>query len=620
MNSINGSIEAHDGEGLSSPEENWWTFQYWYKLIGLIVGALLIIEGVICIVYLDTIDLIAGFLLAIMVPFGAHLIIIGIFIIGYWLLKGAGIPGSKLTENRWVSFLVLAAGALLILESFGFAYYLYYHYSYPGHIRDFWIAAAAAQLFVLGMMLVFGWLSKNSEEVKTGWARIVAYFLGSIIAAQGLFVMGAAVPVVMEDIGGITVGTVSLFGLQIFILGALIAIIWGFKDKTLFNRKPFSHWFVLDLPVLFSEIVAIEGILIVIFAAPIKPAIIGVDWLGKWVVVIAGAQLFFLATMCAVAWLWMERGAWKSKPVSIIGAAIGTLLVTEGIFITGVAAPIYVESIGHMLARTVTLAGVQLLIIGALLLFFWLLRDRKLFGRDITSNRVVGLTPLIMGAIVVVEGLVLVAYASPVILDGVGGIRAAWMILAGMQLFLMGGVTVMMWYWRDMSRAEASLTRIGEPIMSWIIASQGLFIMGIAAPTYIDGIGGILEQTVAIAGAQLFLLAIITLILRFLGGKEILTKMVLGVRLSEFLTYLAWGIIAIEGIVIMALSANIDIDGFGGISGIYVALAGAQLSLLALLGMSFWLWRNEEIDYRKSRYYALTIIFLLLLIPPAFLF
>ncbi|NYT16318.1 MAG: hypothetical protein GKC02_10240 [Methanomassiliicoccales archaeon] len=86
------------------------------------------------------------------------------------------------------------------------------------------------------------------------------------------------------------------------------------------------------------------------------------------------------------------------------------------------------------------------------------------------------------------------------------------------------------------------------------------------------------------------------------------------------MTYLAWGIIAIEGIVIMALSANIYIDGFGGISGIYVALSGAQLSLLALLGMSFWIWRNEEIEYRRSRYYALIILFLLLLIPPAFFF
>lgn len=605
---------------MSSPEKYWWTFKYWLKLIGLFIGVLLIIEGAICIVYLAKIDLIAGFLLAIMVPFGAHLIIIGIFIVGYLLLKGTSLPGSKLTENRWVSYLILFAGVLLILESFGFAYYLFYHYSYPGHIRDFWIAAAAAQLFVLGMMLVFGWLSKNSDEVKTGWARIVAYFLGSVIAAQGLFVMGAAVPVVVEGIGGITAGTVSLFGLQLFILGALVAIIWGFKDERLFNRKPFSHWFVLDLPVLLSEMVAIEGILIVIFAAPIKPDIIGVDWLGKWVLVIAGAQLFFIATMCAVAWFWMERRPWESKPVSVIGAVIGTLLVTEGIFIMGVAAPIYVESIGHMLASTVTLAGAQLMIIGVILLFFWLLRNRELFGRDITSNRVVGLIPMITGVVVVVEGLVLVAYASPVILEGVGGIRAAWMTLAGMQLFLMGGVMVMMWYWRDKSSAEASLTRIMEPIMSWIIASQGLFIMGIAAPTIIDGIGGILERTVAIAGAQLFLLAITILILRFLGEKEILTRMFLGVRLSEFVTYLAWGIIAIEGIVIMALSANIYIDGFGGISGIYVALSGAQLSLLALLGMSFWIWRNEEIEYRRSRYYALIILFLFLLIPPAFFF
>lgn len=604
---------------MSGLEETWWKFEHWFKLIGIIVGTLLIIEGIICITYLATPNLIAGFLLEIMVPFGIHLVIIGIVLIVYWILWGTRLPGSKFTGNRWFSLSLLLIGILLIIESFCLAYYISYHYSYPGYIRNFWITAAAAQLFVLGMMIVLGWLSINMEEVKTGWARIAAYTFGSIIAAQGLFVMAAAVPVEIEDIGVVTAGTISLFGLQLFVLSIIIVVIWGFKDKTLFGKKLFSHWLVLDLPILLAEVVAIEGILVVVFAAPINPDILGIEWLGKWVMVALGVQLFFLVTICAIAWFWLENGPWESKPVTVIGTIIGALLVTEGMFIMGVAAPIIVDSIGGMLARTVTLAGAQLLIIGAIVLFFWLLKDSTIFKRNITSNRVVSLAPLILGAIVAVEGLVLVGYASPVYLEGVGHIRAAWMTLAGIQLFIVGGVTCMLWYWRNHSRSKASLTKIGEPIIAWIITAQGLFIMGIAAPTIIDGIGGILERTVAIAGAQLFLLGLAIIGLRFLRGKSLLHREVMGIRSSELLTYVIWAIITVEGLVIMALAANIYIEGFGGISGIYIALAGVQLSLIALLGMSSWLWRNEDINYKISQRLALVILFLLLLVPPAFI-
>jgi len=606
---------------LNGPKETWWRFEHWFKLMGIIVGAMLLVEGILSIAYIAPYtEEIGGFLQTIMIPFGAHLVIIGLFIILYWLMRGTNLPGAKLADNRWISLLVLLAGLLLVLESFGLTYYVSTQYSAPGYVRGFWIAAAAAQLFFIGMMVAFGWLSKNMDQVKTGWARIMAYIFSSLIAAQGLWVIGAAVPVEIEGIGGVMASTVSLFGLQLFILGLVTAAIWGFKDKVLFGRKLFSHWFILDLALLLAEIIAIEGLILIAFAAPINPDIPGIGELGKWVVVVAGSQLFLLATVCVISWFWIEKRAWQSKPVSVLGVMIGAVLATEGIFIMGVAAPIVVESIGGMLASTVTLAGIQLLVIGLILVAFWLLKDRTVFGRDLTSNRIISLGPVILGAVVTVEGLILVAYASPVELDGVGGMRAAWMTLAGIQLFLMGGATCMFWYWRDRKSSEASLTRIAEPSIAWILASEGLFIMGIAASTWIDGIGTILQRTVAIAGAQLFVLALIVIGLRSLRGKGILNTEIMGIRLTELLTYIVFAVITIEGLAMMVLSANIYIDGFGGVSGIYIAAAGAQLSLLALLGMSFCVWRNGDINHLRSQYLAMGALFLLLLVPPAFLF
>jgi len=600
---------------MKGQEEGWWRTDHWYKLLGAIVGASIIAEGAVALLFLAPIfSDIGGFLNAVIAPFGLHLIIIGLFVLLFWLLKDRTMNGRKIFGHWIFSTLLLLAGMLLLVEAIGLAYYTGSHYS-STHVRGFWIAGASGQLLLLGALIIFGWLSKNLNQVRTGWSRVVAYVCSSIIAGEGLFIIGVANNINLDGTDISNAGTVSLLGLQLLVLGGGAAFLWGFKDKVLFRRKPFSHWLLSIIPLLFTEILAIEGLILVGFSRPLD--IEGIGGIRGFWSAAAGAQLFFLGTLASAAWLWIEKQHWETKPAAALGVGIGTLLMSQGLFVIGVSSSITVESIGGILERTMDLAGAQLFVLGGVVTLFWGLKDRRMLSRYLCENRLISLVPLVVGGLVAMEGLIVIAYASPVTLEGVGVIRPAWMVLAGSGLFLLGGWLVLAWYWRDRTPSEGSITRIAGPIIALVIMAEGLFIMGIAGTTHIDGIGGVLGRTVTLAGGQLFLLGILLLGMRLLKGRSVFAKEVMGVQVSEAISYLALALVAVEGLVITGLAANIFIQDFGGVSGIYVMLGGVQLFFLALLHMTFWVWRYDELPKRRRRDAIMGIIFLLLLLPPA---
>ncbi|MFP4171195.1 MAG: hypothetical protein ACLFUV_09310 [Methanomassiliicoccales archaeon] len=591
---------------------DWWRSGDWFRLLGVVTGLVLAAEGALCIYYLaPLLEDMGGLLQAVVVPFGVQLILIGLLLVLYWALKGHSPFGLDLGNNRLISLLLLLAGAALVLEAIGLAYYTNAHYQ-STIIRGFWIAAGAAQLLVLGSSVLLGWLSRNGAV--TGWSRTVSVLLSSVVAAEGLFVMGSAAAV---EVGEITLGkgTVTLLGLQLFLLGAVMASFWALKDHAILGRKPFSLWIMQDLPLLVAEVVAIEGLILVFFSQPME--ISGLGNVREFWSVLFGAQLFLLGTVVAFAWFWWNKRPFRTRPLPVMAMVGGVLLAAGGLFIMGVAAPIRVESVGGMLSRTVLIGGGQLLVIGILLSLFWLLKDRTFFGRDICSNRVISFLPLVLGTLAVVEGIVLVGYASPVHLEGIGHIRPDLMVLAGSQLFFLGSLQVISWYYRDRPRERADLTQVGGPIVSLAIAAEGLFVMGIASDIRLEGFGGISGHWVALAGAQLFALGMGLLGLRVLAKWNMLDRRLMGMPLIELLGFLGAALVAVEGLVIAALSADLFIQGFGGYSGRYILLAGGQLFLLGFLHAAFRTWRVSDIRPRWRRVVVTGLAFLLLLLPPA---
>lgn len=119
---------------------------------------------------------------------------------------------------------------------------------------------------------------------------------------------------------------------------------------------------------------------------------------------------------------------------------------------------------------------------------------------------------LLAAIIIAIEGLVVMAYAAPVNVEGIGGIMKQTVLIGGGQLFILGLFLVLSWIFMKQNlaiRARKILEkrfRIIAVLLGAIVAVEGIVVVFYAGPTFIGGIGGVLGQTVVLAGAQLFVL------------------------------------------------------------------------------------------------------------------
>lgn len=122
---------------------------------------------------------------------------------------------------------------------------------------------------------------------------------------------------------------------------------------------------------------------------------------------------------------------------------------------------------------------------------------------------------LLATIIIAVEGLVVMAYAAPVNVEGIGGIMKQTVLIGGGQLFILGLFLILSWIFmkqnlriRDRKILEKRF-RVIAVLLGAIVAVEGIVVVFYAGPTFVGGIGGILGQTVILAGAQLFVLGIL---------------------------------------------------------------------------------------------------------------
>ena len=119
---------------------------------------------------------------------------------------------------------------------------------------------------------------------------------------------------------------------------------------------------------------------------------------------------------------------------------------------------------------------------------------------------------LLAGIIIAIEGLVVMAYAAPVNVEGIGGIMKRTVLIGGGQLFILGLFLVLSWIFmnqnlriRDRKILEKRF-RVVAVLLGAIVAVEGIIVAFYAGPTFVGGIGEILGQTVVLVGAQLFVL------------------------------------------------------------------------------------------------------------------
>jgi hypothetical protein len=138
------------------------------------------------------------------------------------------------------------------------------------------------------------------------------------------------------------------------------------------------------------------------------------------------------------------------NPIGLLAAII---IAIEGLVVMAYAAPVNVEGIGDIMKQTVLIGGAQLFILGLFLVLSWIFMKQNLAirARKILEKRF-RIIAVLLGAIVAVEGIVVVFYAGPTFIGGIGGVLGRTVVLAGAQLFVLGTLVCISWIFKASTR------------------------------------------------------------------------------------------------------------------------------------------------------------------------
>jgi len=289
----------------------------------------------------------------------------------------------------------------------------------------------------------------------------------------------------------------------------------------------------------------------------------------------------------------------------------GTALV-EGLAIAMNSHPVSIEGVTGFKASTVMLVGLQLAVIGAVVLISLFLTEYRPMGKMI--DRALLLLPLLGGAVIVLEGIAAAYLAGPVMLEGVGSIQALYVSAFAAQLFLLGAGLVVLWLFRD-RRCIGLFVNLGALAL---ISSTGVFVASMASNINWAGVGGLKASTMALAGIILVALGLAGIILFYLEGWKLLGNELFGMEVWSWGVICLGVLIALAGAVVISFSAPIVLMGQQSFGRGAVAAAGLIIFILGLLAFAPAML-SGKVPLPIKKVTVRSTVFAVLLLPFAFL-
>jgi hypothetical protein len=288
---------------------------------------------------------------------------------------------------------------------------------------------------------------------------------------------------------------------------------------------------------------------------------------------------------------------------------LAAVVLLEGAALAANARQIDLQRVGTFMQGTVMLAGVQLLFLGLIALLAFILPGSLFKGR-VELNRLMSWLPFITGAIVLIEGLVVITYSSPLSVNGIGSMRSFVPAAFGAQLFFLGAGLVVL----RLFSTRDSLKVMFRLAVFLVLASVGLFIIGIADQAFVTGIGGVAKGTLQIGGLQLSALALVGVVLMWLEGYPFMQQKVKGHRLGMLSVMGVATVICLEGMILAGYAAPFSIEGIGGMLERTMMAAGLGLTVVGLLiPASYYFFEKTDYDARKMA--SSTCLLLVFLLP-----
>ncbi len=410
--------------------------------------------------------------------------------------------------------------------------------------------------------------------------------LGWVITFEGLFALSLANVTSIDGIGTIMASTFQLASIQLAVLGVFISAAWAFKMAFPDLERPVLIKLVNLLAYAAMAMVALEGIAVAVLAGNVNITDFG--GVGKKWIVLVGAQLFFVGLISLR--LWRLRNVrpdnWLTDSLGQVAAA---LVAMEGLVAYGIAGTTRVIGITGFQESTIANGGLTLMAIGLIMFIIWTLAyDPWLaprFPRPLNGWPVM-LAMTVLGGVISAGCVFATFYVGPVAVDGVGSVVKIVVVAGVSQIFALGLAAPMLWKVRKEPLDRHYLGVIMVTLALALLAFEGVFAMALAANTHIEGLGGILEGTFRLAGAQLLALSAIAIFVWLIKDSPLLSRWPRRITSSIFLVAMA--AIALEGLAVILMAANIRIDEFGGVGERYVLLGGLQMALLASIALVCW--------------------------------
>lgn len=448
--------------------------------------------------------------------------------------------------------------------------------------------------------------SRSLQGILLGWA----------IAFEGFVALHLADQTRIDGIGTIMAPTFQLAAVQLVLLGIFISIVWALKMAFPDLEKPILIRLLNLLAYLAMGFVAVEGIVIAALAGNV--VITDFGGVGKKWIALVGGQLFAIGLISLR--LWRLRNVRPENWLTdALGAIVAALIVLEGLVAYAIAGTTRIIGVTGFQESTIANGGLLLMAAGLLMFLLWTLTYDPWLGPKL-PKLIVGwpstVFMIVLGGLLSAGCVFATFYVGPVAVDGVGSVIKVVLVAGVSQLFALGLVSPLLWMVRR-KPFDRSYLKVFLVVLSLsLLAFEGVFAMALAADTYIDGLGTIMEETFRLAGAQLLAFSIIAIVAWQLAEYPKLTKWPRILTSSMFL--ITMSIIALEGLAAVLMAVNIRIDDFSGVGEKYVLLGGVQMTILASIALMGWALTQDEVSRFKSAGVA-AAFFVILLLPIAVL-
>jgi hypothetical protein len=460
-------------------------------------------------------------------------------------------------------------------------------------------------------------IGKRVRSTKGFSSRtILGMLLGWALAFEGFFAFSISNTATIEGIGGIRSSTFLLAAIQLTLIGVFLSISWALKVAMPDSEKGLWGKLIGILTYLGTAMVVIEGLIIVFMAGDIF--VTGFGGISKKFIVLTGAQLFALGMLSLRLWRLrnVEPTNWL---MDVLGSIAVSMFMIEGLTVMGIAARTDIQGLGTILETSVFIAGAQLFLLGALLFTIWTIGHDPWLGprvNKLLTERRAFILVTIIGGIIAIEGLVASTMAGLIAIENIGGARKIIVVAGCAQLFALGILAPLLWKLRLYKLDKKFIPEFVSPLAMIILATEGIVAIGLSAITHIDGIGSILKSTFLMAGEQLLILSLIGLFAFMLKNSPLIEKW--PKRLVNSILILSIGLVGLEGIIAVALAANIYINDFSGVGERYVLLGGVQMAIIAMIALTFWA-RSEGITIKFKVTATGAAAFMVLMLPIALL-